>query len=126
MFLLALLSTASASPPGWSLAPLGIGVYVHGKPVRGAAYSLTQAAGITTLSLATVNAYAAAEAEDDAGFARWQGISIAGVSVTALSYLASVLDGSRLHELELEDEGKAARLRVETWDHARAVAARED
>ncbi len=125
MLALALVSSALAAPPAWTLAPFGVGVYLHGKPVRGAAYSLTQAAGITTLAIATSNAYAAAEDEDDARFEQWQGISIAGVSVAAVSYLASVLDGSRLHELELEEASEEARARVTGWDQARAIAAKE-
>lgn len=123
MLAIALLSSALAAPPGLALAPFGVGVYAHGKPVRGAVYSLTQAAGIATLSLATVNAYAAAEAENEPEFVKWQSASIAGVSVLAVSYLASVLDGSRLHELE--EEGQEARRRVVGWDRSLALAAKE-
>lgn len=120
MFLLALASAASASPPGWTLAPFGIGVYVHGKPVRGVGYSATQAAGIATLAVASVNAYDAVLAEDDAAVTQWQVLSIASVTLAAGSYLASVLDGSRLHELE----GETARARVEAWEQARTFASR--
>lgn len=120
MLPLALLSAALAAPPGWTLAPFGVGVYVHGKPGRGVAYSLTQAAGIATLSVATVEAYAAAAAEDDATFEQWQGVSMAGVSVAAVSYLVSVLDGSRLHDLEIQSG--EARARVIEWDRAMAGA----
>src|SRR5688500_8716788 len=113
---IALLSAALAAPPGWTLAPFGVGIYVHGKPVRGATYTATQAVGIAALTWATVEGHAAAEAEDDAAFASWQALSIAGVSLAAGSYLVSVLDGSRLHDLELE--GVNARNRVRAWDRA--------
>ncbi|MDP2308307.1 MAG: hypothetical protein Q8P18_19970 [Pseudomonadota bacterium] len=118
MILLALSSAAIAAPPGWSIAPFGIGVYVHGKTVRGVGYSVTQAAGIATLAVASANAYDAAVAEDQATFNQWQAVSIAGVTLAAGSYLVSVLDGSRLHELE--KEGETARSRVQSWDRARA------
>lgn len=117
--LLALLSLASAKPPEWSLVPFGVGVYVHGKPVRGVAYSATQAAGIATLTVATVKAYEAAEAEDEDTFAQWQTVSIAGVTVAVTSYLIGALDGSRLHELEMANEAAADRVRE--WDVARAT-----
>jgi hypothetical protein len=123
MVLISLLSAALAAPPGWTLAPFGVGVYVHGKPVRGAVYTATQAAGIATLTVATIKGYAAAEAEDDSEFASWQALSIAGVSLAATSYLASVLDGSRLHDLELE--GANAKDRVQAWERSRAHALRE-
>jgi len=123
MVLISLLSAALAAPPGWTLAPFGIGVYVHGKPVRGALYSATQAAGVATLTVASVQAYAAAEAENDSEFASWQALSIAGVSVAATSYLASVLDGSRLHELE--SVGESAKESVQAWDRSRGYALRE-
>ncbi|MDO9280727.1 MAG: hypothetical protein Q7U06_02395 [Pseudomonadota bacterium] len=119
MILLALASAALAAPPGWTIAPFGIGVYVHGKPVRGVVYSATQAAGIATLAVASAKAYDAAVAEDEATFNQWQVLSVAGVTLAAGSYLASVFDGSRLHELE--KEGETARARVQAWD----VASRE-
>ena len=120
MLALLALHSAFAAPPGLSLAPFGIGVYAHGKPLRGVAYSLTQAGGIATAAVGTSFAYDAAELEDEAAFTTWQGVSLAGVSVAAISYLASVMDGARLHELE--KEGAEARLRVQAWDEARAAA----
>ncbi|MES2643907.1 MAG: hypothetical protein V4850_30745 [Myxococcota bacterium] len=120
MLLLALASAALAAPPGWTIAPFGIGVYVHGKPVRGVGYSVTQAAGIATLAVASANAYEAAVAEDEPRFNQWQAVSIAGVTLAAGSYLVSVLDGSRLHELE--KEGETARARVQAWDQASLAA----
>lgn len=121
MFLLALVSAALAAPPGWTIAPFGVGVYVHGKPVRGVGYSVTQAAGIATLAVASANAYEAAVADDEGRFNQWQAVSIAGVTLAAGSYLVSVLDGSRLHELE--QEGETARARVRAWDRASRAAA---
>jgi hypothetical protein len=120
MLALLALQSALAAPPGLTLAPFGVGVYAHGKPLRGVVYSVTQAGGIATVAAATSLAYDAAEVEDDASFATWQAVGIAGVSVAAVSYLASVLDGARLHELE--KEGAEARRRVEAWDAARATS----
>jgi hypothetical protein len=118
--LFALLSLAAAKPPVWSLVPFGVGVYVHGKPVRGAVYTATQAAGFATLTVATIKAYEAAEVEDEDTFAQWQTISIAGVTVAVSSYLIGALDGSRLHEIEMENNAAADRVRQ--WDVARASA----
>ena len=123
MLALALISSALAAPPGLTLVPFGVGVYAHGKPGRGVVYSATQGAGIATLAVATTNAYAAALEEDEATFTQWQAISIAGVSVAAASYIASVFDGSRLHELEVASE--QSRARVAGWDQAVARAATE-
>ena len=123
MLPLALLSAALASPPGWTIAPFGIGVYVHGKPARGVTYSATQAAGIAALTWASIEAADAAEVGDTESFTRWQAASIAGITVAAGSYLVSVLDGSRLHDLEAE--GQDARDRVRAWDDARAFAMKE-
>ncbi|MDP2309682.1 MAG: hypothetical protein Q8P18_26920 [Pseudomonadota bacterium] len=118
--LVSCLPLAHAEPPGWAAVPFGVGVYVHHRPVRGLVYSATQAAGISTAAWATVVGYDAAYAEDDAAFAQAQAVSIAGVSLAAVSYLASLLDASRLHELEGGDP--SARARVMAWDSARSVA----
>lgn len=117
MLALALVSSAIAAPPGWTLLPFGVGVYLHGKPVRGAVYSATQAAGLGVLAYSTAKGYEAAEAEDDATFYLWQNVSIAAVTVAAASYAASVIDGSRLHELET---AATARATVMSWDLSRA------
>ncbi|MDP2313211.1 MAG: hypothetical protein Q8P41_09925 [Pseudomonadota bacterium] len=122
MLLLALLSTAQAAPPGWTLVPFGVGVYVHGKPVRGVVYSATQAVGVATLTYASIQADSAALAEDEGAFKTWQAVSMAGVTVAAASFLVSVLDGSRLHDLEKDT---TARDQVIAWDSARTLAARE-
>ncbi len=114
-----LLPSALAAPAGLTLLPLGIGVYAHKKPLRGAAYTVTQGVGIGVLSWATVQAYDAAASEDSTSFARYQAISVGAVSLAAASYLVSVLDGGRLHELEAE--GEQARLRVQAWDAAQRV-----
>ena len=115
-----LLPSTLAAPAGLTLLPLGIGVYAHEKPVRGAVYTVTQGVGIGVLSWATVQAYEAAASEDSGAFTRYQAISVGAVSLAAASYLVSVLDGSRLHELEAE--GEQARLRVRAWDAAQRMA----
>lgn len=116
MLPLLLVQAASAAPAGWAVVPLGVGVYLHGKPVRGAFYTVTQGVGIGVLTWGTINGMDAAEAEDDAEFAKWQGVTVAGATATALSYLVSVIDASRLHELEMGTEEKQ---RVLLWDETR-------
>jgi hypothetical protein len=118
--LLLLLPAAHAAPAGWVVVPFGVGVYVHHRPVRGVAYTVTQAAGIATAAWATKVGYDAAVAEDDVTFGHAQAYSLAGVTLAAASYLVSVLDASRLHELEGADE--SARRTLGEWDHARVSA----
>lgn len=117
MLALALVSSALAAPPGWTLLPFGVGVYLHGKPARGAVYSATQAAGLGVLAFSSVKVAEAEEAEDEDAFYLWQNVSIASVTIAAASYAASVIDGSRLHELETAETARAS---VTSWDLARA------
>jgi hypothetical protein len=119
MLSLLLTQAAVAAPGGWAVVPFGVGVYLHGKPARGAVYTATQAAGIGVLTWGTVNGFTAAENEDETEFAKWQGVTVAGATVTALSYLVSVVDASRLHEIEMGNEEKE---RVMRWDEARFSA----
>jgi hypothetical protein len=111
-----LVSQALAAPPGFAIVPFGVGVYLHDRPVRGGVYTATQAAGLGVLTWATVAGYQAAQAEDDEAFYRWQSVGAVGVSAFAASYLVSILDAGRLHEIETGDTEKR---RVMLWDEAR-------
>jgi hypothetical protein len=122
MLALFLLPAALAAPPGWSLAPFGVGVYLHKKPVRGVVYSATQAAGIAGLVWSTAEAYDAAYAEDDDTFTKYQTLSIGAATLAVGSYLVSVMDSSRLHELE--QQNASARASVLAWDASLADARR--
>lgn len=120
MLALSLLASALAAPPPsplLSLVPFGVGVYVYGKPGRGVAYSVTQAAGLGVLTYATIRTEQAAEAEDAAAYELWENVGIAAAAATVASYGASVIDASRLYEVRY---GDGARASVEAWDRARA------
>ena len=112
---------ASAAPAAWNIVPFGIGVYVHKRPLRGAAYTFAQAGGISTLSVASVLAADRAEEQDAAGVQRMQTLASIGVTAAIGGYFISVLDGARLHELEVEQ----AKLSVREWDRARWLAEAE-
>lgn len=116
-----LVQSALAANPLWNLAPFGVGVYLHDRPVRGVAYSTTQAAGIAAAVTGQVLLAKAAEAQDDAAIGRWQDVTTVGVAAAAASYVTAMIDAGRLHELEAE-KAKAA---VQAWDAA-LLAAREE
>lgn len=109
---------------GFILLPFGVSVYLHGKPVRGAVYTATQAAGIGVLSWGTVEANAAIDGAtgtvDDDAMARAQLIAGLGIGTFAISYVASIVDGSRLHETE----SAAAVAEVREFDRRLAEARR--
>lgn len=117
LFLLA-VSSALAAPPALNLLPFGVGVYVHGAPVRGVAYTVTQAAGFTTLALASRAGVAAIEAEEDEDLLRWQVTSGAAAGVALGSWFVSMVDAGKLHE----KEAQAMPARVRAWDRALAAA----
>lgn len=109
MLLLALLPTTLAAPPVLNVLPFGVGVYAHKKPLRGVIYTVTQAGGAGLWYGATWPARYAADIGDDATVQRWQGVLIGAATLTIGSYIVSIIDGSRLHDLEVE--GQAFR-----WD----------
>jgi hypothetical protein len=111
-----LLAASLASPPalggehgGFILVPFGVSVYLHGKPARGVVYSATQAAGIGVLSWGAIEGNAALDettgTADEAALQRAQLIAGIGLAAFATSYVASVVDGSRLHEAETTAAG---------------------
>jgi hypothetical protein len=118
MMLALVLSSALAAPPGWALAPFGVGVYVHGHPGRGAVYTATQAVGFGTALAASLLAGTAADAGDEAGMATYGTVAAASVTLGITSWFVSSLDASRLHELESPPAASAVR----AWDAARARA----
>lgn len=113
--LLSLFSLASAAP-GWvAILPFGVGVYMHGHPVRGIAYSTTQAAGLTTVFVAAAGINDAIEANDATTIDQLRIVTGAAVGVTTVSYFLSMLDSARLYELQ---QSEAAVLRVRAWEQA--------
>ena len=102
MLLYAWISSAGAASPVWTVAPFGVGVYLHKRPLRGVLYTATQAGGIATWCGATWPARYAVTDGDEAAYARWQGVLVGAATVTIASYILAVIDGGRLHELEVE------------------------
>lgn len=96
-----LLSTAMAGP-GWTLVmPFGVGLYTHGKPVRGTVYAGTQAAGIAVAVSGSLVGDEATIAGDDQTALTWRFVTLGGASLGVVSYFVSLLDGSRVHQLQL-------------------------
>lgn len=123
MFLLCALQAAYAGDGGWTVVPFGVGVYVHHRPGRGVAYSVSQAVGAGVATWATIDADAAIEAEDDARFERDGWITGAGVGVFALSYAISLIDGAHLHDVQCAAQAGAPTGALALWDHGRERAA---
>jgi hypothetical protein len=119
MLSLLLVPCALAAPPALNLIPFGVGVYLHDRPVRGVVYSVTQAAGVAGLTAATVLTKQAGDENDVERVGQLGTVTAASVSVLAASYIVSVFDGGRLHELEQERARKAT-ADVRAWDEARA------
>lgn len=100
--LLLLVSTALAAPPVLNVLPFGVGVYAHKKPVRGVVYTVTQVGGLAAWYGATWPArYASAEG-DTAELTKWEVVLASAATMTIGSYIVSVIDGGRLHELHTE------------------------
>ncbi|HND34240.1 MAG TPA: hypothetical protein PLA94_29765, partial [Myxococcota bacterium] len=76
-----LLSTAMAGP-GWTLVmPFGVGLYTHGKPVRGTVYAGTQAAGIAVAVSGSLLGDQATVAGDDQTALTWRFVTLSGASL---------------------------------------------
>lgn len=121
MLTLLLVHGALAADPLWNLAPFGIGVYLHDRPLRGAIYTTTQAAGLGGAIASSVMLGRAADDGDVAGMRLWQDLTTGFVVLGAASYAAALVDGGRLHDLETEDR-KAS---VRAWDASRTAALEE-
>ena len=109
MFLpLVLIPTSLAAAPLLNLLPPGVGVYAHGRPVRGLLYTATQAAGATTWTIATLNTWQAETDGREADVKRGQAICVGAATVTLGSYIVRMIDGAPLHEPGMaEKEGVA-------------------
>jgi hypothetical protein len=116
--LLAAIAPAAAGD-GWTVAvPFGVGLYVHGKPVRGVVYSATQAGGLAALVVGSTLGRQASSDGDTEQAELMQVVSAGGAAVAAASWLVSGIDGSRVHELEGREKAEALR----AWE--RQLAAR--
>lgn len=116
-----LLSTALADDGALAVTPFGIALFAWGHPVRGTVYAGTQLAGIGGAVAGGLMAEDAAEAGDTDAFATAQLVVGASVAVATTSYLASLVDGSRVAELRAA--GLARRASVTWYDEARAASA---
>jgi hypothetical protein len=111
-----LLATPAQASPAWTLVvPFGVPQFAHGKRKRGLLYAGLQAVGLSASTVATVRTYGYASAGNDQLYLTWRMISAGTVAFTAAAWFASSLDGSRLHQLELEAYGLAQGAR--DWDH---------
>jgi hypothetical protein len=105
--MLLLISAASAGT-GWTvMMPFGIGAFAHDKPVAGVVYALTQTAGISVLTVGTIQGDRAYLNEDLAAGERWRFITGGGATFAAASYFVSMVHASRLHDMQ-ESEERAA------------------
>ena len=103
--LLGLLLAAAPANAGavWTLVmPFGLPQFTHERPGRGAIYLGSQLAmgGLATWS--SIELWEAAEAEDFDRELRHRMISAGAVAGVCASWLVSVIDGARLHQLEVE------------------------
>ena len=109
-----------------ALVPFGVPQFAWGAPGRGAAYAVSQAAGLGLAIPAGLEMDAAQDAGDDAGTELYQGLMVAGVGVAAVSYAVQLLDGSRLAQERAARaaEAHARREAVAWFDAGRAPVAR--
>ena len=116
MLPLFLLSTALADAGALAVTPFGIALFAWGHPVRGTTYATTQVAGIGGAVVGSMMAEDAAAAGSDDGVTTGQLVAGVGVAVATASYLASLVDGSRVAELRAA--GVARREAVMQFDAA--------
>ncbi len=114
-----LLATPAQAAPAWTLVmPFGVPQFTHGKQKRGLLYAGLQFVGVSASTVATMRAYSYANAGNDQLYLTWRMISAGTVAFSAAGWFASALDGSRLHQLELEAYGLAQGAR--DWDRWQA------
>lgn len=125
MMVLLVIQAALAGDGGLTVLPLGVGLYVHHEPGRGALYTATQAIGIGFATWSTVDALneSNSDAPDSARIDRDELISAVSVGTAALSYVVSIVDGSRLHEEQCV-EVASFRSGLDLWDRGRALSLR--
>jgi hypothetical protein len=103
-----LLVSPVQAGPAWTLVvPFGVPQFAHRKRGRGLLYAGLQLVGLSTSVVASIQAYGYANAGNEDLFQTWRLISAGTVAFTAGAWFASILDGSRLHQLELEAYGLA-------------------
>ena len=114
-----LLATPAQASPAWTLVvPFGVPQFAHGKRKRGLLYAGLQAVGLSASAVATLRTYGYASAGNDRLYLTWRMISAGTVAFTAAAWFASSVDGSRLHQLELEAHGLAQGARDwDRWHH---------
>jgi hypothetical protein len=108
---------AAEVPAVWTVAmPLGVPQFTHGEKKRGLQFGGIQAVGIGTTVYSQVQMLELARSDDPGGLEElgWRRASAVGSAVTGLAWLASVIDGSRLHDAALEGAAKAESVRA--WD----------
>ena len=108
---------AAEVPAVWTVAmPLGVPQFAHGERARGLQFGGVQAVGIGTTVYSQARMVALAQSDDPGGLEElaWRRASVVGSAVTGLAWLASVIDGSRLHDAALE--GTAMAESVRAWD----------
>ncbi len=118
---LCLLDTpAAAADPGWFLVmPFGVPQFTHGKPGRGVVYAGLQGAligGAVWSSMEMLEAGLAGEVDRDLTFRL---ISAGFVAAASGAWLASAIDGSRLHQLEQLEGGDLSALHRSALSPAR-------
>jgi hypothetical protein len=108
---------ATEVPAVWTLAmPLGVPQFTHGEKTRGLQFGGVQAVGIGATVYSQMKMLELAQSDDPGGREElgWRRASVAGSAVTGLAWLASVIDGSRLHDAALEGAAMAESARA--WD----------
>ena len=107
------MGLALAEPPGtWTVVmPLGIPQFSHGESKRGWVFGGVQAAAIGTTVFAQVRALELAQSDESGGKEEltWRVVSGATTGLAGLTWLASVIDGARLHDEALAPSAAGAR-----------------
>lgn len=110
-----LMAAPAEAAPAWTiLVPFGVPQFTHRRRGRGFVFGGLQAVGLTTSTFATLAAFGYADAGNEDLYLAWRLASAGTVAFTAAAWFASVIDGSRLHQLELEAYGLAQN--AQAWD----------
>ena len=107
------IGLAFAEPPAtWTVVmPLGVPQFTHGETRRGVLFGGLQAAAIGATVYAQLRALELSQSDDSGGKEEltWRVVSGASTGLAGLSWLASVIDGSRLHDAALAPSAAGAR-----------------
>lgn len=123
MWLPLVFSSALAVSPVVDFLPLGVGAYAHRKPVRGVAYTLTQVAGGVVLGVATDRGLGALAEEDSRAITEWQLVGSGGAVLAFGSWFGSMVDCSRVRQLEARESALAG---MRDWERARLAGGTRD